>query len=79
MPDKVVLTIPPTRCGSRNIYALVRISEFTTSYSGYVSALPVALIIEEEGIWYYTILENNMGDDEMIETWLQEAKENCSS
>jgi hypothetical protein len=65
MSDKYVLTLPPVRCGGRSLYALIRISDSVTPYGGYGSAIPVALIIEEEGAWYYTIIGAKPGKDQI--------------
>lgn len=71
MPDRITLGVRPVRCGSRTIYPLIRISEHTGQYGGYISAMPVALIIEEAGEWFFTILGEE--GDEFIGIWLRDA------
>jgi hypothetical protein len=47
----------PVRCGERTIYPLIRISDWSAGFGGYISAEPAALLIEERGVWYYVLLE----------------------
>lgn len=63
MPEEVILVSPPVRTGGRSIYPLIRVACSCYSSSGFLSATPIALFIEEKDVWSFVPLEEGITED----------------
>ena len=66
MDERLVLVTTPGASGDRRIYPVVRLSGLTVQESGWFSSEPVALIIEENGEWYFSALEEGFSEDFLL-------------
>lgn len=63
MVRHLLLLSPPVSAAGRNFYPLVRVSHLSHPSGGWLSAEPVALIIEEGGVWSFASLEDGIGEE----------------
>lgn len=59
MPEELILISPPVQAAGRRYYPIVRTRHDTSAAGCWVSATPVAILIEEKGGWSYSVLEEN--------------------
>lgn len=51
---------PPIIVGSREIYPVVSIASWTQENGGVITGVPLALLIREEGSWYFIPLVDEL-------------------
>jgi hypothetical protein len=66
----LILLSPPVRISGRDIYPLVRISHQIHASGGWISTEPVALIIDEEGVWSFVSLEEGISEEVILSSHL---------
>ena len=66
MDDHLVIFTTPGETGERKIYPVVRLSGLNIQNSGWFSSEPVALLIEENGKWYFSVLEEGFSEDNLL-------------
>ncbi|MDD1727857.1 MAG: hypothetical protein LUQ50_02160 [Methanospirillum sp.] len=66
MPDHLILFTSPVISGARSFYPLVRVSVFAFQNGQCLSGEPVALLIEEEGLWYFSSLTPGIAEDILL-------------
>jgi hypothetical protein len=60
MPEKLVLLSPPVSVSNRKWYPVIRVSVRIHQQGGWFSSDPVAILIEENGAWYFVALDNGI-------------------
>ncbi|HWQ64539.1 MAG TPA: hypothetical protein VN429_08995 [Methanospirillum sp.] len=66
VPEHLLFFTTPAKSGERKIYSLVRVSAHLFMESWWISSEPVALIIEENGVWHFSPLEDGISDDILL-------------
>ncbi|PWR72266.1 hypothetical protein [Methanospirillum lacunae] len=66
MSDHYLFFTTPIKSGERSFYSLVRVSIHFLMESWWLSSEPVALIIEENGEWNFSPLEDGISDDVLL-------------
>jgi len=61
--ENLILFTAPVSAGGRRIYSLVRVSELALLSGGWLAVEPVALLVEERGVWYFSPLEEGITED----------------
>ncbi len=67
MYDHLVIFTTPAISGERSVYPIVRISCVATQNSRWFSSVPVALLIEESGQWYFSKLDEGISEDILLQ------------
>lgn len=60
MPEKLVIVSPPVQASGRNFYPIVRVSQVIHPTGGWLAVSPVAILIEDDGLWYFVTLEDGI-------------------
>lgn len=63
MPETIDLMSPPVCTYERTIYPLVRILAYSWASGEFISAEPIALLIEEGERWFFVALEDGVTED----------------
>lgn len=50
-------------CAGRNLYPVIRVCELVHWSGGWMSAAPVAVLIEENGEWFFAGLEEGVSEE----------------
>ena len=66
MDERLVLFTTPGASGERRIYPVVRLSGLTIQDSRWFSSEPVALLIEENGEWYFSALVEGFSEEILL-------------
>lgn len=66
MDERLVLFTTPETTGQRRFFPIVRLSSLTRNESGWFSSEPVAMLIEENGEWYFSALEEGLSEDILL-------------
>jgi len=64
--ERLVLFTTPETTGQRRFFPVVRLSGLTRNESGWFSSEPVAMLIEENGKWYFSALEEGLSEDILL-------------
>jgi len=63
MSEHNIVVSPPVSCGGRDFYPVIRVFHLTSQSGGWISGTPIALIIEEGGIWSFVTLEEGIQEE----------------
>ncbi|HWQ66960.1 MAG TPA: hypothetical protein VN372_08830 [Methanospirillum sp.] len=69
---ELILVSPPVISEGRSFYPLIRVSYMSYPSGGWISATPLAIIIEEERRWSFVALEPGIDETILLQARLIE-------